>query len=163
MKNLFNLRIVSISHYQSCTGTLYLHSLLDGHPQICTIPGVPNLMPLLSKKYSTPEEALHIFEDYNPKFYDTNTMTLVDENNSGFHNLGKSMNEGIITDKKIFRDSFFSNIKDVELSKRNVIISIYLAYSISHNTDLDQLEIILLHPHEPSITFEFHKIFPESQ
>ena len=40
------LTISMITHYQS-SGSLYLHSLLDGHPQIMTIPGVPELDPII--------------------------------------------------------------------------------------------------------------------
>ena len=39
MTNFFDLKIVAISHFISRSGTLYLHSLLDNHPEIATIPG----------------------------------------------------------------------------------------------------------------------------
>ena len=35
-------QIVNIGHIFSRSGTLYLHSLLDNHPEIITIPGVVN-------------------------------------------------------------------------------------------------------------------------
>ena len=38
------LNVAMITHYQS-SGSLYLHSLLDSHPKIITIPGVPHLDP----------------------------------------------------------------------------------------------------------------------
>ena len=93
MKKLFDLQIVSISHYQSCTGSVFLHSLLDGHPEICTIPGVPNFMPLISSIYDSAEDAFKIFELSNPKFYDTSKMSRIDQNSSGLYCLGEAMDE----------------------------------------------------------------------
>ena len=47
-ETIFHLNIASIAHYHSCTGTVFLHSLLDDHPEIISIPGVPNLMNLFN-------------------------------------------------------------------------------------------------------------------
>ena len=50
MSDFFNLKIVAISHFISRSGTLYLHSLLDNHPQIASIPGTINIVDLLEIK-----------------------------------------------------------------------------------------------------------------
>ena len=83
-----------ISHFQS-SGSLYLHSLLDGHTQIMTIPGVLELDPIIqglkfikteTNKYyetnpintpvafDTATQALNVFNIANPKFYDTSKL-----------------------------------------------------------------------------------------
>ncbi|KGG12073.1 MULTISPECIES: hypothetical protein [Prochlorococcus] len=163
MNTLFNLKIAAITHYQSCTGSVFIHSLLDGHPQICTIPGVPNLIPLIHNEYQTAEEALNIFELHNPKFYDTSKMSLIDPNSSGLHNLGDNMNEGIKTNRNDFIFYYYQHILNENITPRNVILSLYYAYSCSHGRDILKDKVVLLHPHEPWITFEFLKIFPESK
>ena len=56
-----NLDIVCIGHYVSRTGALFIHSSLDNHPQILSIPGVQNYNMMINKKINTPEEALRIF------------------------------------------------------------------------------------------------------
>ncbi len=163
MKKLFDLQIVSISHYQSCTGSVFLHSLLDGHPEICTIPGVPNFMPLISSIYDSAEDAFKIFELSNPKFYDTSKMSRIDQNSSGLYCLGEAMDEGIITNKILFREHFFQHMYGEELSIKNLIISLYYAYARSHYFDISKFKILLLHPHEREITFIFDEIFPKSK
>ena len=163
MKKLFDLQIVSISHYQPCTGSVFLHSLLDGHPEICTIPGVPNFMPLISSKYYSAEDAFMIFEISNPKFYDTSKMSRSDQNSAGLFGLGEKMDEGIITNKTLFREHFFQHMYGEELTSKNIIISLYYAYARSHYFDISKFKILLLHPHEREITFIFDQIFPKSK
>ena len=51
------LTTAMISHYQT-SGSLYLHSLLDGHPQVMTIPGVPELDPIINGSFDTAQQAL---------------------------------------------------------------------------------------------------------
>ena len=50
MFDFFNLKILAISHYISRSGTLYLHSLLDDHPEIATIPGTIDIVELLKSQ-----------------------------------------------------------------------------------------------------------------
>ncbi len=162
MRKLFDLKIVSISHFQSCSGTVFLHSLLDSHPQICSIPGVPNFVSLILSKYKTAEEALKLFEKSNPKFYDTSKMSLADENSAGLHNLGESIDEGIITNRETFHKYFFDHIDGEEITPSNIIISLNFAFSCTHNINTSEFRIILLHPHEPPIAFLYENIFPNS-
>ena len=125
-----------ISHYQS-SGSLYLHSLLDGHPQIMTIPGVPELDPIIFGSFDTAQQALNIFNSANIKFYDTSKMTLADFNTSGLHTLGKNADEGIITDQTLFKQYFFECIHNEKLTQRNIIFSLYYAYAKCHKMDLN--------------------------
>ena len=65
MSDFFNLKIVAISHFISRSGTLYLHSLLDNHPQIASIPGTINIVDLLEiKKNATAEECYQILLNF---------------------------------------------------------------------------------------------------
>ena len=61
MSNIFDLNVVAISHYISRSGTLYLHSLLDNHPEIITIPGTIDIVEILKSKNCNAEKYLNIF------------------------------------------------------------------------------------------------------
>ena len=52
-----DLTVAMITHYQS-SGSVYLHSLLDGHPQIMTIPGVPQLDSIIHGTFKDTEDAI---------------------------------------------------------------------------------------------------------
>jgi len=159
-----NLKIVNIGHYINRTGTLFLHSLLDNHPQILTIPGVLNFNDILKNKISSSEKALELFENENPKFFDTSSFNIFDKNNSQLFYLGEEKKSKIITNKRVFKETFFEVLKEFgDLSKGNIIKSVYLAYAISHNEKLDEKKILLLHPHEQKICLEFKKLFPSSK
>jgi len=159
-----DLKIVNIGHYINRTGTLFLHSLLDNHPQILSIPGVINLKKILKHKVNSPKQALELFESENPKFFDTSTFSSTDINNSRLFFLGEKKNDRILTNKEIFRASFLqffsSNLK---ITKKKIILAIYFAYAKSHDKNIENKKILLLHPHEQNICVEFNRIFPFSK
>ena len=66
MEIMNSLKTVMITHYQS-SGSLYLHSLFDGHPQVISIPGVPELDAIINGRFNNAQEALNEFYDTNPK------------------------------------------------------------------------------------------------
>ena len=68
------------------------------------------------------------------------------------------MDEGIITNKILFREHFFQHMYGEELSLKNIIISLYYAYARSHDFEVSKFKILLLHPHEREITFIFDQI-----
>ena len=112
------LNVAMITHYQS-SGSLYLHSLLDCHPQIITIPGVPHLDPIINGYFDSAEQALEIFNKANPKFYDTSKMTYSDLNSSGLYRLGQNADEGIVTNKELFASFFNECFSDEKLTPQN--------------------------------------------
>lgn len=157
-------QIVNIGHIYSRSGTLYLHSLLDSHPEIITIPGVVNFNFLFRKQFKTVDSVIKKFEEANPKFYDTSKLNYNDQNSSFLWRLGNKMNDKILINKKKFRLHFKKYIKEFKnMSTKNLIISIYLAYSKSRNINLKKKKIILMHPHELNICIEYSKIFKNSK
>ena len=162
MQFMSKLKVAMITHYQS-SGSLYLHSLLDGHPQIITIPGVPHLDPIINGTFDTSQQALDVFNIANPKFYDTSKMTFADLNSSGLYRLGENANEGIVTDKILFNQFFFECIHKENLVPRNIIFSLYYAYAKSHGMDLNTKKVVLFHPHEIHRTISMHNLFPDSK
>ena len=135
-ENIYNLKIAAIGHFISRSGTLFLHSLLDNHPQILTIPGTLNLLGILKKKNQTAKSCFNLFEQANPKFFDTSSFKETDPNSSGLWALGKNKDEKIITDKVLFKNFYFKALMNKEINPRNVIIALYYAYAKVHKKDL---------------------------
>ena len=119
------LTTAMITHYQS-SGSLYLHSLLDGHPQIMTIPGIPQLEPIIHGAFETSNQALNLFnnvdsnilpglsKEYNPfkrELYKENLPTI---SNNKIRQLDAE--EGDITFNGRFGNSirFGSNVKIIK-------------------------------------------------
>lgn len=161
--NIFNLKIASIGHFISRSGTLFLHSLLDNHPQILTIPGTLNLIDILKKKNLNAKSCFDLFEKSNPKFFDTSLFKEIDPNSSGLWALGKNKDDKIITDKELFKNYYFKSLENRKINPRNVIISIYYAYAKVQKKDLKSVKIILFHPHEKKTIILFHKFFSDSK
>jgi len=162
LKFMKRLKVAMITHYQS-SGSLYLHSLLDGHPEIITIPGVPHLDSIINGHFSSAEHALEIFNKANPKFYDTSKMTYSDQNSSGLYRLGENADEGIVTNKKLFASFFNKCLSNEKLTPKNIILSLYYSYEKSHGLELTTKKIVLFHPHEIHRTISMHYIFPDSK
>lgn len=157
----YQLKVIGISHFQSCTGSVYIHSLLDGHPQLCSIPGIINLLPIIFGNFTSAVQALEVFEQANPKFYDTSLMTTKDDNNAGLFNLGEFGDEGIQTNRKVFVEFFHYHMSNELVTPRNVIYSIYYAYSMAHKLDIEKYKFLLLHPHSKYLAFSLNTIFTE--
>ena len=163
MFDFFNLKILAISHYISRSGTLYLHSLLDDHPEIATIPGTIDIVELLKvNKDKTADQCFQIFKKYNPKFFDTSKFTFVDKNSSSLWILGENKNDKILTNEDVFKKNFLYSLKNKEINPRNVLISLYFAYAKTHNKKIEEFKIILMHPHEKKTTLQFHKFFEDA-
>ena len=162
LKNkMVNLKVAMITHYQS-SGSLYLHSLLDGHPEIITIPGVLSLNSILLNNYNF-EEALNVFNKENPSFYDTSKESIATINTNGLYRLGQNSDEGIITNKIEFKKYFFEYNKNKNPISKNIILSLYYAYAKVHGEDIKNKKVILFHPHSIYRTLLMNDIFPNSK
>ena len=163
MSDFFNLKIVAISHFISRSGTLYLHSLLDNHPEIATIPGTIDIVELLKiKKNSSALECYEIFKKNNPKFFDTSSFNFKDKNNSSLWILGDDKKRKILTDENLFKTNFLKALDGRKIEPRNILISLYLAYAKAHNKKIKNYKIILMHPHEKKTTLLFNKFFKDA-
>tara|TARA_E500000178_G_C17001859_1_gene746093 strand:+ start:79 stop:1164 length:1086 start_codon:yes stop_codon:yes gene_type:complete len=160
-----NYQIVNIGHFVSRTGTVFLHSLLDSHPQILTMPAVINFRNLLNKRnFYTAEEAFEIFDKENPKFYDTSLQKPSDVPDNGLYKLGDNKDDKILTNKKAFKAFFLENLKSSNsITFKNVLVSLNIAYGKTHNKDINKCKVILLHPHEKKDCITFNKLFENSK
>jgi hypothetical protein len=152
------LNVVSISHVMP-SGSTFLHSLFDSHSEVITIPGYTDIFSLLNYSFNAPEKALEVFNACNPDFYDTSGQTIERPGHGGLETLGEKANEGIITPKEEFKTHFLDCISGNKLSPENIILSIYYAYTKSHNQNIHSKKIILMHPHYHDKAILLHNIF----
>ena len=163
IEKIFDLKIVAIGHFVSRSGTIFIHSLLDNHPEVITVPATIDITHLLVDKKLSVQEYYEIFEKNNPKFFDTSKFTQKDKHNSKLWSLGENKNEKIITNKSDFKNYFFQILKNKNINPENFLKTIYLSYSLCHNKDISKGKIFLFHPHEKKITLRFNKFFKETR
>jgi len=156
------LNIVSISHVMP-SGSTFLHSLFDSHPEVITIPGYIDIFSFLNYRFYSPERVLEVFNERNPDFYDTSGQTIEKPGHGGLETLGEDANEGIITPKEEFKAYFMDFISSSKLSPKNIILSIYYAYSKSHNQDILNKRIILMHPHYHDKAILLNNVFGDTK
>jgi len=163
IEKIFDLKTVAIGHFVSRSGTIFIHSLLDNHPEVITVPATIDIAHLLVDKKLSAQEYYEIFEKYNPKFFDTSKFTQKDKHNSKLWDLGENKNEKIITNKSDFKNYFFQILKNKNINPENILKTIYLSYSLCHNKDINKGKIFLFHPHEKKITLRFNKFFKKTR
>jgi len=147
------------------TGSDYLQSLLDGHPEILTFNG-----------HLAWYEQFHnvarsiIFEVQNPvdvvnEFVGLFLYKLVSKYDvqEGKHQLGENRNESIQINLDEFRSHVLKLIKDQPLNSRNWLLSIYGAYSLCLKRDITKTKVFLHHPHLETELRMFAEDFPETK
>ena len=161
-KRVSDLDIYLITHGLP-SGSMLLHSLLDSHPEIITIPGTPDIYSFINDNYVNASSVLDKFEEYNPYFYNTLEQTVDKYWYSGLDTLGVNKGEGIITDKKLFETYFKGFLKERNIDSPNIILALYYAYSMVHGCNLKSKKIIVMHPHYHDKAIFLNSIFPKSK
>lgn len=157
-----NLKIVAISQLVSRSGTVYLHSLLDNHPEVATIPANLDISCFYNKKNLSSNQYFKLFEKFNSKFFNTSKYNLKDNKHSMIFRLGKNKKSKILTDKKVFKKNFCESLDKLNKNPKNAIISLFYSYSLIHCRNLRKIKIILMHPHEKKNTLTFNKYFKKA-
>jgi hypothetical protein len=145
------------------SGSMLLHSLLDSHPEIITIPGTPDIYSFVNDVHISVSSVLKKFEKCNPYFYNTKEQTITKYWYSGLDTLGNDKDESILTDKKIFECYFKSFLKGNDLSAPNIILAFFYSYSMVHGCNLKSKKIIVMHPHYHDKAIFLNNIFPKAK
>ena len=175
--------IVALVKNSGRTGSIFLHSLLDGHPEVMTIPGVflkgyfnPDVW---SKLYQGNQDnnwrislIKNFFVLYEPMF-DASSLSDVPGSpmagppghGSGLANLGEKKDIVFKIDKKIFSSYLFTYLENFDSMERSTFFKlIHLAYdsSIQKNT---KPGIVFFHIHNPTFveSAQFLKDFPATR
>jgi len=156
------LQIAFICRYIP-SGSIYMHSLFDAHPEVLTIPGVIILDALCNENIKSAEESLILFLKANPFFYDTSKMDDRSYNNSGLFRLGENSDEGIVTDRQRFEQYYVEFMTNIDITPENLILALFYAYGKAHNQIIKENKVILLHPHSFHKLYSLYKIFPKGK
>ena len=175
--------IVALIKNSGRTGSIFLHSLIDGHPEVMTIPGVylkgffhPEVW---SKLYAGNKDSnwrvslvMNFFSIYDALF-DANSILDVPGtpmNNmpgyaSGLNTLGEDKNIALKIDKEKFGQYIITYLEDFDEMTRSTFFKlIHLAYdsTIKKNTNPS---IIFYHIHNPTFveSAQFIKDFPSAR
>ncbi len=115
------------------TGSMLLHSLFDGHPQVLSLPG---FFPYYSfyEKYKNSRSIVKSF--FNMKFLYTPHFDIRDEYSSHPDIQGYYL-------KKILLKVF----EDYEISRKNLLLAMYFTYGVLSGFDFNKLKTIFHHEH----------------
>lgn len=146
------------------SGSDFLQSLCDGHPQIITFNG--NFMPYY-EFFSDP-----IF--FNKKNKDLNLIVdkfiykYFHKLNSRYdflekkYLLGKKKNQTIKISIPTFKKHLINFLKINTLNKKNFYLSVHAAYELCLGYDILKKKVIIFHPHVLSEFFLLNKDFPDT-
>jgi len=161
-KRVSDLDIYLITH-DLPSGSILLHSFLDSHPEIITIPGTPDIYSFVNDNYVDASSVLDKFEECNPYFFNTSEQTLEKFWYAGLDTLGVNKDEGILTNKKLFERYFTSFLKEKNIDSSNIILGLFYSYAMVHGCDLKSKKIIVMHPHYYDKAIFLNNIFPKSK
>lgn len=155
------------------SGSLFFHSLIDGHPNIATLPGYffkgwfsneawPMLKPNFQSKDWRKSLALVIYEQFEPQFNSLSKKNVIGSpcgpkvavgKAMGFNNLGPNSSEALVLNKEIFLKNLQALlIKYDHVDKKQVFELIHQAFDMSfrneHNSS--SRKTIFYHIHNPS-------------
>ncbi len=147
------------------TGSDYLQSLLEGHPEILTF---NSHFAWYGQFYNCARSVL--VENQNPtdvvnEFVGLFIYKLVSRYDlqEGKDRLGINRNESISIDLDEFRHHVLCLIRDQQLTSRNWLLAIYGGWSLCLNRDILQTKVFLHHPHLESELRQFISEFPKSE
>ncbi|MDO8463847.1 MAG: hypothetical protein Q7S46_01125 [Gallionella sp.] len=126
------------------TGSDFFQSLLDGHPEIMSFPGIfffDSFWESLSPTESPIVISTKLCREY-PHFFDSRLN--VQERH---HMLGANRNEFFLVDQAFFQEKFSDLMKDRKFSKMNILECLHAAYTLASKGELSQKKLILLHLH----------------
>jgi hypothetical protein len=123
------------------SGSDFLQSLLDSHPEILQFPGIVNLTKDLYLE-NDPKNILNIFYNSNKYFFDSrlNVKERLDK-------LGKFKNEYFKVSVEKFYVNFIKIYKKTNKSNLQKIIALHKAYALSYGQDIKKKKIVVIHLH----------------
>lgn len=158
MNHLSNVPMVALVT-TGRTGSDFLQSLLDSHPQISTFNGhFAVYTEFFSKALTFSVENARVCdaadEFIGHYLYKLVSMYDIQEAKDC---LGTNSDESFIIDTDEFKKHLIGLMGDLPLTSRNFLVAIYGAYSLSLSQNIEDIRLIFHHPH---LDFEF-KLFYE--
>jgi hypothetical protein len=159
MLHLLSLPMVAIVT-TGRTGSDFLQSLLDSHPQISTFNGHFAVYTEFFEKSVTINDEQSRVCDVADEFIGKYIYKLVSRYDiqEAKDELGANFDESIVIDTDDFKKHMILLMKGHQINSHNILISIYGAYSLCINQDILKIKLILHHPH---LAFEFEKFYKD--
>lgn len=126
------------------SGSDFLQSLFDSHPEVSQFPGDFYFDKFWSKitKQNLPENIANIFISDNERFFDSK-LNLIERH----HMLGENKNDFYLIDRNLFKEKFINLMQNKEINKKNVFHNLHFAYSLASGEDLKKKKVIILNIH----------------
>ena len=147
-------------------GTKVLHSYLDDHPQLYSIPAYPMLY--LYPHWKTWQEDLKeqmswdkiidLFCERHASVIDSRKIPAT----NGLNHLGENKNEHIEINEQEFRSILGALLLDQKIERRTFLLAVHYAYAICKDQDIHQKTILLWHHHVYEHLDDLIADFPES-
>lgn len=148
----------------SGTGTKVLQSILDGHPEILSIPSYPMVYfyPHWQDWTSqapdiTWKELLELFCTKHASVLDSTQIPGF----NGLNNIGDNQNESLKIDEDIFKKSFLDFTKESAIDSKTMLLAIHYSFAKAINQNLEPVKIIIYHLHNDIYLAPLKKDFPD--
>ena len=167
MQDITQYRVVNVVAVQNYgrSGSTFLQSLLDGHPNILSTPN------FYSRAYyeKWEEKIAHVpdeekqaaFIEQFPQWFDT---AYVDQS-AGLHRLGPDQNQIAHVDRERFEGTLAAYFEHNEVNRKNLFIGTHLAYALCLDRELahDLWTLYPIHGRPISVARALLEDFPEAK
>lgn len=147
------MKVLAIQNYGT-SGSLLLHSLLDGHPNFCLTPALESLWlyPFWSQFLEHHplrwETVLNGLVQAFPHWFDPQRVN----QDHGLHQLGPNRDEAAVVDQNLFEKHFLEQAEKLgECTRRNFMLAVHLAYHASLDRNPEEVTYLVFPAHSQPI------------
>jgi len=153
-----NSKITCISSAQIMSGSIFLYSLLDSHPDLHTNPHcISEIIPTkdISKQFNFPEQ-LKVLLNHD-HFFDTSKKSSTNTG-LGLHDLGEKKNSFLKVDKEKFEEFLLAVFSQSEINIKNFILAVILAYEYLISGKIKSTNHFAVYTHDPITSHQFLEV-----
>ncbi len=146
-EKLGSLQIVGIV-YDGRSGSVFLQSLFDGHPQVLTTPAT--VLTTYFEFWSTHgQEPLNDLIDRFCDCFATLFDSTADSTDCRLNELGPGRNEKIQVDRGRFREMLEPLLRGSRVDRRRFFVAVHLAYALCLSQEVEHKSLLVYALHEP--------------
>ena len=142
------------------TGSDFFQSLVDGHPQVLSIPGNWNYVEFWNKAICKNDVHLLIdefiwFHGPTPHIYKFISMYHTQER---LDKMGESQNESFVVNIEKFRENCRQLMQGLPITARNFFVAVHGAYDLARGNALAKRRLIFYHIHHINYLEQFREL-----
>lgn len=149
------LEVIAL-YFWGRSGSLFLHSLLDSHPEVLTLPALPVMdfhrgQWQRLRQAGTPAAIVAAFldDDRVPPIFDGRR----DNGGARLGELGEMRDTAVIVDRELFRRHMLELLEAAGVcDRRTFFLAVHCAYALARGQELGRQKMILYHMHAPNPT-----------